>query len=450
MKKNHYLVALLLTILLLIPTVLPVRAADGADPETPERSAFVQVNEILSYCFDEETATLTVRNPGRMISFLDYSDAYGFDENVAPWGDYARITEHLVIEEGCRSIGASAFYGFDSLQSVSLPDTLEEIGDTAFVLASLNGTLTIPDNVERIGNSAFQDASVQKVVLGASVRQIGSQAFSSFYGTVELNDRLELIDSMAFACCPSMKQFDLPASLRELKEGALSFSRVEKVTIRAMQTRIEPGAIFYGATIAAYDNSDAAAFARQYGYRFESLGTHEHTFGAWETAQEAYCEKSGTMQRSCTSCGFAETKQISPLPHDYSAWSTVQEATCEHAGLHERTCGRCGKTETETLQQLPHTFGRWRTLLTPSEAERGIDVRFCSECDAHELRQVDYVPPETPDGPTDPAGSGEGEASSQSGDGCPLCGKRHEGFFGKIIGWFHLIIYRLRTLFSFR
>lgn len=75
MKKNHYLVALLLTILLLIPTVLPVRAADGADPETPERSAFVQVNEILSYCFDEETATLTVRNPGRMISFLDYSDA---------------------------------------------------------------------------------------------------------------------------------------------------------------------------------------------------------------------------------------------------------------------------------------------------------------------------------------------------------------------------------------
>ena len=60
----------------------------------------------------------------------DYSST-----NLPPWTG-AGLIEHIVIKKGCTGIGTYAFYNMSTpyIKSVSLPKTLEWIGDSAFYM----------------------------------------------------------------------------------------------------------------------------------------------------------------------------------------------------------------------------------------------------------------------------------------------------------------------------
>ena len=93
------------------------------------------------------------------------------------WGSTLKI---VVIPEGTEEIGKSAFYGINSLSSVSFPSSLEKIDDLAFANLSNWSNVELNDGLEFIGNSAFlsDKAVVNKTLeIPATVKYIGPGAF---------------------------------------------------------------------------------------------------------------------------------------------------------------------------------------------------------------------------------------------------------------------------------
>ncbi len=78
------------------------------------------------------------------------------------------------------SIGESAFSpaSAGALVSVSIPDTVSSIGDSAFLNSTVTSVL-ISDNVTNIGSYAFENSSLTGVIIPGSVLTIGLSAFQS-------------------------------------------------------------------------------------------------------------------------------------------------------------------------------------------------------------------------------------------------------------------------------
>lgn len=67
------------------------------------------------------------------------------------------ITE-VVIEEGVKSIMEGAFYGEEKLESVTLPDSIEFIGDSAFADTSISSVI-LPKNLKEFDGTIFNSQS---------------------------------------------------------------------------------------------------------------------------------------------------------------------------------------------------------------------------------------------------------------------------------------------------
>lgn len=76
------------------------------------------------------------------------------------------------------AVGAGAFFGCESLESVTLPDGITSIGESAFALCSSLADVIIPDGVVRIGGSAFYScSSLESIALPDSIISVGDSAF---------------------------------------------------------------------------------------------------------------------------------------------------------------------------------------------------------------------------------------------------------------------------------
>ena len=74
---------------------------------------------------------------------------------IAYWGENSEVT----IPEGVQSIGDRAFWGCNSLTSLTLSSSLQSIGDCAFMFCSSLRSLTLPSSLQSIEYSAFCDCS---------------------------------------------------------------------------------------------------------------------------------------------------------------------------------------------------------------------------------------------------------------------------------------------------
>ena len=107
----------------------------------------------------------------------------------------------LVIPEGFLFLGAEAFCGCGSLESVTLPSTLKRIGSNCFCRCVSLKEIAIPDGVEVIGPGAFLECTaLQKVELPAALRHINADAFARCHElrSVTIPAGVETIDEKAF------------------------------------------------------------------------------------------------------------------------------------------------------------------------------------------------------------------------------------------------------------
>lgn len=128
-----------------------------------------------------------------------------------------------------------AFYGCESLQSVSMPDGITEIKSSAFENCINLSDYTLPTTLEMLGERAFYNCrTLSSISLPASLTAIGGEAFynCSNLPSLTLPSSLLAIGDKAFYGCRKFTQITLPASLEAIGLGIFGdCSNLEKLTI---------------------------------------------------------------------------------------------------------------------------------------------------------------------------------------------------------------------------
>eukprot|EP00594_Rhizosolenia_setigera_P002561 CAMPEP_0178946066 /NCGR_PEP_ID=MMETSP0789-20121207/4076_1 /TAXON_ID=3005 /ORGANISM="Rhizosolenia setigera, Strain CCMP 1694" /LENGTH=790 /DNA_ID=CAMNT_0020626011 /DNA_START=86 /DNA_END=2455 /DNA_ORIENTATION=- len=139
------------------------------------------------------------------------------------------------VENGVKKIHGDAFESFTALQSITLPESLEEIGNYAFKGCTSLCEITIPENVKEINEGLFEDCtSLKKIILSSSTTKIGNYAFRNCIKLerIKLPETLTEIHYNVFSNCSSLKEIELPKSLIFLGGGVFSgCTYLEKVTM---------------------------------------------------------------------------------------------------------------------------------------------------------------------------------------------------------------------------
>ena len=86
--------------------------------------------------------------------------------------------QKIVLPSNCKKIGASAFEGCTHLQTISLPNTVMEIGKAAFKNTHIT-SMRLPDNLTKIEAETFGNCQwLTSIVIPEKVTSIGSKAFN--------------------------------------------------------------------------------------------------------------------------------------------------------------------------------------------------------------------------------------------------------------------------------
>ena len=131
------------------------------------------------------------------------------DDGSVTITDYHDRAETLTIPaeldgHSVSAIGVDAFFGCDSLTSVTIPDSVTSIGDYAFSCCTALSDISIPDSVISIGDEAFYMCeSLASITLPDSVTSIGINPFTACIQLSAIivspyNSSLKVIDGVLF------------------------------------------------------------------------------------------------------------------------------------------------------------------------------------------------------------------------------------------------------------
>lgn len=167
----------------------------------------------------------------------------------------------VVFSEGFLNLGNDAFRNCTLLSAVSLPVSLEVLGDRAYdgctalskltyncrkvapdnpgdVFRGCTGLKTVEfgDQVERIpGNLLRGITTLEKVELPESVTEIGAYAFAGcakLGNTFKIPSRLTMLGDHAFSSCIDLVSVNIPGTLKRIGNNAFeNCTALEKVTI---------------------------------------------------------------------------------------------------------------------------------------------------------------------------------------------------------------------------
>ena len=180
---------------------------------------------------------------------LEGSLSRSWDEPANPlhlFVNNVEVTE-LTIPDGVTEIKNSTFYGFGSLTSVTIPNSVTSIGSFAFAWSGLN-SITIPSNVKSVGYGCFfncheltsvslpskltelEDFVLQgchalaSVKIPSTVKTIGKQAFAwTSLTSVTIPDKVKTIDDEAFENCESLKSVTMGKGVTSIGENAFRY-----------------------------------------------------------------------------------------------------------------------------------------------------------------------------------------------------------------------------------
>ena len=158
-----------------------------------------------------------------LLCLLCFGIAFGNEPSVVS-GDYIIDDWKIYIsEEG--KISIKEYKG--SSENVAIPDNFDgfpvvSIGQNAFQKKDVV-SVTIPDSVTLIGDSAFNSCSkLKSVVIGKSVETISEYAFRycTSLEKIVIPDSVKIIRESAFYGCENLTSVDFGNSLEEIGTGA--------------------------------------------------------------------------------------------------------------------------------------------------------------------------------------------------------------------------------------
>ena len=191
------------------------------------------------------------------LTFSGEGEAEGYSSaNPYPWKEYAQQVTKVVFEEGITNVPEAAFHyeypnlvsaelksvevvdksafaQCSALTSVTLPDTLKEIGGSAFTHTGLT-SVDIPEGVTHIGYGAFYHTKLTEIVLPEGVLELGNDVFGwcEELKYAYLPDSITRIGLSLFSRCTALEKANIPASLTTMPDAMFHYcSSLKEIVI---------------------------------------------------------------------------------------------------------------------------------------------------------------------------------------------------------------------------
>lgn len=147
---------------------------------------------------------------------------------------YCRNLKIVLFGSGVTEVGDCAFKDCNSLIDLRLPSKLTTIGMSAFQGCSSLTSLVLGDSVTTIGSSAFQGClTLSNLTFGKGVKSIGSYAFRGCIGltNVEIPNGVTALEDKVFNNCKNLVSVIIPKSVTSIGQyafqGCTSLSNIE-------------------------------------------------------------------------------------------------------------------------------------------------------------------------------------------------------------------------------
>ena len=144
-----------------------------------------------------------------------------------------------VIPDTVEEIGESAFFGCKGLTSVVIPNSVTSIGKSAFSGCSGLTSVEIPNSVTSIEDFAFCGCSgLTSVEIPNSVTSIGNSAFNGCTGltSVTIPEGVTSIGKEAFGDCSALTTVTLPNGVKKMPDAFLNCTGITTINIPAKKT----------------------------------------------------------------------------------------------------------------------------------------------------------------------------------------------------------------------
>ncbi|MCD7825677.1 MAG: leucine-rich repeat domain-containing protein [Clostridiaceae bacterium] len=166
----------------------------------------------------------------------------------ASWSDYKNSITSVTIGEGITGIAnastyySGVFYEYTKITSVTLPSTLQEIGNYAFWKCTALSGITLPDSsvLQTIGGYAFYKCTaLTGVTLPDSLQSIGEYCFAyASLKEISIPAGVTVLSEGAFYGCSSLASVNLSEGIAELGAGCLYETGITSITIPSTVTTI--------------------------------------------------------------------------------------------------------------------------------------------------------------------------------------------------------------------
>lgn len=154
----------------------------------------------------------------------------------------ALILTHLPVSEADAAASASNFQMEGSTltkyrgsdERVTIPDTVEVVGESAFENNQKVQFVVVPKSVKRLDAYVFWGCNhLEEVVLGKGLTAVDEYSFAGCTGLKQITipDNVQSIDAQAFAGCTNLTDIYIPATVTSIAEDA--FLNCDNVTIHA-------------------------------------------------------------------------------------------------------------------------------------------------------------------------------------------------------------------------
>lgn len=337
------------------------------------------------------------------------------------------------------SIGVGAFDSCAFLEYISLPNSLNYIGDGAFARSGIK-RIIFPDSLRSVGEAVFyQCDQLEYVDLGEGISSLESKDLNGhqmlipqgFFGyctslkKIIFPNRPIYIDTFTFRACDKLE--DITVSVSEVEGGAFYDCGAKNISIRYcnrahlflwyyegfgpdrslkygmfescsnLESLYLPNNIsdlkseyaFHGCTNLKdiYYNGSQESWNKEY---FSSIGNDVlqnvtmhfcgHMNKELVRMDDATCAQEGSIVYKCLSCNEEIIQRISITEHIYDDGVITTAPTCTRDGTKTYTCTVCGNTKAEELLALGHSYDDGVVTTPPTCTQSGIKTYTCTVC----------------------------------------------------------------------
>ena len=80
---------------------------------------------------------------------------------------------------------------YTSIETITIPSTVEKIGESAFERCKNLETVTLNEGLKEIGAYAFMYSSIESITIPSTVKEIGNEAFSECSNLTRIDCKLK-------------------------------------------------------------------------------------------------------------------------------------------------------------------------------------------------------------------------------------------------------------------